>query len=620
MEACVRDLEKHGQLIRIKTEIDPDLEMAEIHRRIFEAGGPAILFEQVKGSPFRAVSNIYGTYDRTEFIFRHTINRVQKVIELKADPANFFKNPLRYLSAPFTALSALPRRRHWNKPITYSETTIDQLPQIKSWPMDGGAFVTLPQVCTLPPGEKNVMQSNLGMYRVQLSGNDYIQNEEVGMHYQLHRGIGVHHEQYNRSDEPFRASVFIGGPPSHAFSAIMPLPEGLSEMTFAGMLGGRRFGYTFKDGHVLSTDADFCITGTIMKVGKKPEGPFGDHLGYYSLTHDFPVMKVDKVYHRKDAIWHFTVVGRPPAEDSSFGYLIHKLVKLLTPQEFPGVRQINAVDAAGVHPLLLAIGSERYMPFRDRKVPEEILTQANRILGSGQTSLAKFLMIAADQDDPQLDTHDIPRFFQHILERIDWQRDLHFHTNTTIDTLDYSGNDWNAGSKVIFAACGPKRRELSTQLPDDLSLPNGFDEIRFFHKGIAIIKAPNYLDHPSARKEIATLIDRLPQEKFESIPLIVLADDAQFTAATTNNFVWVTFTRANPSHDIYGVGSFVKNKHWGCTGPLLIDARKKPHHAPELVADKQVTKNIDRLFSKGGELYGLNKKKIISNQPTTPVH
>ncbi|MEO1628745.1 MAG: UbiD family decarboxylase, partial [Bacteroidota bacterium] len=416
MMDCVKDLERHGQLLRIKTEVDPDQEMAEIHRRIFDAGGPAILFEKVKGSPFKAVSNIYGTFERTEFIFRHTIEKVRKVIELKADPANLAKNPFRYLSAPFTALSALPRQKRFSTPITYGTTTVGQLPQVKSWPMDGGAFVTLPQVLTMPPGSPNMMQSNIGMYRIQLSGNEYIQDEEIGLHYQLHRGIGVHHTQYNQLDEPFRASVFIGGPPSHAFAAIMPLPEGLSEMTFAGMLGGRRFGYVRKEGHILSADADFCITGTIVKHKKKPEGPFGDHLGYYSLEHEFPVMKVDKVYHRRDALWHFSVVGRPPQEDSSFGYLIHQLVKLLTPQEFPGVSQINAVDAAGVHPLLLAIGSERYMPFRER-LPEEILAQANRILGSGQTSLAKFLIIAAEGDVEGLNTHDIPAFFQHVLER-----------------------------------------------------------------------------------------------------------------------------------------------------------------------------------------------------------
>lgn len=603
LKECALDLEKTGQLIRIKSEVDPDLEMAEIHRRVFDAKGPAILFEHVKGSPFPALSNLYGTYDRTEFLFRHSLKYVQKVVELKADPTNFFKNPLRYWSAPFTALTALPMRSRLSAPVTYGTTTVDQLPLVKSWPMDGGAFVTLPQVFTVPPGDPGVMKSNLGMYRIQLTGNEYITNKEIGLHYQLHRGIGVHHTMYNESEEDFKASIFIGGPPAHAFCAIMPLPEGLSELTFAGMLGNRRFRYTKRNGFYLSSDADFVITGTIRKGQKKPEGPFGDHLGYYSLQHDFPVMDVDNVYYRKDAIWHFTVVGRPPQEDSSFGYLIHKIVELLTPQEFPGIKQINAVDAAGVHPLLLAVGSERYMPFRERK-PEEILTQANRILGSGQTSLAKFLFIAASGDVPQLDTHDIPHFFNHILERVDWTRDLHFQTKTTIDTLDYSGSGWNAGSKVVVACCGDQCRTLKAELPDNFSLPQGFSEPHFFQKGILAIKGPKF-NPTSANTDCERLVKHLENFDLESVPLILLVDDPEFTAANVNNFVWVTFTRANPSHDMHGVRSFVEHKHWGCRGPLIIDARVKPHHAPTLIPDEKVLQKVDKLFAKSGELYNV---------------
>jgi 4-hydroxy-3-polyprenylbenzoate decarboxylase len=409
---------------------------------------------------------------------------------------------------------------------------------------------------------------------------------------------------YNQCDEPFKIAIFVGGPPSHAFAAIMPMPEGLSEMTFAGMLGGRRFRYKKKDGYYLSADADFCITGTLVKNKKKPEGPFGDHLGYYSLAHDFPYMKVDKVYHRKDAIWHFTVVGRPPQEDSSFGYIIHKLVAPVTPQEFPGLRDINAVDAAGVHPLLLAIGSERYMPFREKK-PEEILTIANRILGSGQTSLAKFLFIAAQEDHPDLKTHNIPSFFQHVLERVDWTRDLHFQTKTTIDTLDYSGTGWNAGSKVVIACCGEKRRQLSDQLPTGFNLPEGYRAPRFVDKGILAVEGPAFENQVLASKQLEILTTHLQQYHWDAIPLILLVDDANFTAANTNNFVWVTFTRSNPSHDIYGVDAFTEHKHWGCRGALIIDARIKPHHAPPLITDKKVSERVDRLFAKGGELAGV---------------
>lgn len=593
---CIIDLEKNGHLRRIKEEVDPDLEMAEIHRQVYDAKGPALLFEKVKGSPFMAASNLYGTNERMAFIFRKTLPKVKKVVELKGDPTRFLKRPLHYLSAPFTAITALPMKA-WGSPVEYGKTTIDQLPQVKSWSMDGGAFITLPQVFTLPPDDKNIMQSNLGMYRIQLSGNQYDINKEVGLHYQLHRGIGVHHTAYNKSDEPFRCSIFVGGPPSHAFAAIMPMPEGMSELTFAGMLAGRRFRYKRKDGHILSTDADFVITGTIRKDIKKPEGPFGDHLGYYSLTHDFPVMEVENVYHRKNAIWQFTVVGRPPQEDSGFGWLIHELVEPLLSQEFPGVKEIHAVDAAGVHPLLLAIGSERYMPFREKK-PEEILTQANHILGKGQTTLAKFVVIAADGDDEKLDTHNTRHFFNHVLERMDLTRDLHFQTRTTIDTLDYSGSGWNEGSKVVMACCGDKIRDLGAELPANFELPEGFSDPVFVQPGILAIQSPDFTSDENY-KEAEEFCKKMEQygEYFQKhIPLIVLTEDSHFLAETDNNFLWVTFTRTNPSHDIHGVQSFIKNKHWGCNGAMVFDARKKPHHAPELVVDKTIEEKVKAML------------------------
>lgn len=595
LRAAVQDLEKNKMLLRIHEEVDANLEMAEIHRQVFDRRGPAILFERVKNSPFQAVSNIYGTFERTAFLFRGTLEKVKRVIELKRDPAAFFKNPSRYLSAPLTAISALPMKNWGSSPVTFGETTVDKLPLLKSWPMDGGGFVTLPQVFTEAPGNRNLMQSNLGMYRIQLSGNQYVLNEEIGLHYQLHRGIGVHHQQYLQSDEPFRASIFVGGLPSHAFSAIMPLPENLSELTFAGMLGGRRFRWTRRDGYFLSSDADFVITGEILKNQTKPEGPFGDHLGYYSLTHEFPVMRVHKVFHRKNPLWHFTVVGRPPAEDSSFGWLIHELVAPLTAQEFPGVQEIHAVDASGVHPLLLAIGHERYMPFRERK-PEEILTIANRILGSGQTSLAKFLIIAASDDDPNLDSHDIPHFFQHVLERVDFSRDLHFQTKTTIDTLDYSGDGWNEGSKLVIACRGERRRILKNELPDNFSLPQNFSKPTFFQPGILAIEAPKFEAGKPARDEVESLCKYLERFDLQHVPLILVVDDSQFAAANLNNFLWMTFTRSNPSHDVFGVKSFVENKHWGCRGSMIIDARKKPHHAPELVPDFEIQKKVEKLL------------------------
>lgn len=604
LESCLLDLEKNKQLVRIKEEANPFLEMAAIHLRVHEAGGPALLFENVKGSRFRAASNIFGTLERSKFIFRDTLATVQQLIELKNDPIKAIKHPFKNFSTGLAALKALPLKNPAGKPVLFQQIQIQDIPQIQHWPMDGGAFVTLPQVYSEDTDKPGIMNANLGMYRIQLSGNEYEMNKEVGLHYQLHRGIGVHQTKANSKGEPLKVSVFAGGPPAHSVAAVMPLPEGISEMAFAGVLGARRFRYMYENGFCISTDADFVITGEAWPNSNKPEGPFGDHLGYYSLKHPFPVMKVHKVYARKNAIWPFTVVGRPPQEDTSFGQLIHELTGSAVQNEIPGLKEVHAVDAAGVHPLLLAIGSERYTPYSPAKQPAEILTIANHILGTGQLSLAKFLFITAD-DDNKLSTHNVQPYLEFVLRRIDLTRDIHFHTNTTIDTLDYSGTSLNSGSKVVFAAYGDEKRSLAIEIPEALKQLNGFENARLALPGVAVLQTQPFDNYTKAQNEIAALNEQLKNAFLNELPLIVLADDASFASASLRNFLWVSFTRCNPSHDMHGINAFTENKHWGCRGPLVIDARIKPHHAPPVEMDSAVEKKIDKLFAKGGSLYGV---------------
>ena len=608
MEACLLDLERTGQLIRIKEETDPNLQMAAIHLRVHEAGGPALLFENVKGSKYRAASNIFGTLERSRFIFRDTLAVVQQLIDLKSNPIEGLKHPIQNLNAGLAALKALPLKNPLSKPVLHSQIKIQDIPLIKHWPMDGGAFVTLPQVYSEDIEQPGIMHANLGMYRIQLNGNEYKLNTEIGLHYQLHRGIGVHQTKANKKGLPLKVSIFAGGPPSHAVSAVMPLPEGISEMTFAGVLGGRRFRYVYEDGYCVSTDADFVITGEVYPGENKPEGPFGDHLGYYSLRHDFPLMKVHKVYAKKNAIWPFTVVGRPPQEDTSFGQLIHEITGSALQQEIPGLKEVHAVDAAGVHPLLLAIGSERYTPYTPTKQPAEILTIANHALGTGQLSLAKFLFITAD-DSNQLSTHHVSEYLQYILQRIDLKRDVHFYTNTTIDTLDYSGTGLNSGSKVVFAAYGDVIRELGTEVPAALHELSYFTNARLALPGVLVLQAPAFKNYDAAQEEMDRLDEQLRDklDLLNQFPFIIVADDSAMLAETLNNFIWVTFTRCNPSHDIYGIDAFTQHKHWGCRGSLVIDSRTKPHHAPPLERDAAVEKTVDKLFEKGGSLHAVMK-------------
>jgi 4-hydroxy-3-polyprenylbenzoate decarboxylase len=624
LRQCVADLESTGQLLRIDAPIDANLEAAEIQRRVFRGGGPALLLTNIVGCRFPMLCNLFGTLARTRYLFRDSLDRLERLVALQVDPADVMRRPRLYLKTPWSALLTRPRKVR-SGPVLDCETTIDQLPQLKSWPDDGGAYITLPQVYTEDPDAPGFQRSNLGMYRVQLSGGQYEPNREVGLHYQIHRGIAAHHAAALRLRERLRVNVFVGGPPAMTVAAVMPLPEGMSELTIAGVLGRRRVPMISrgdcpdfclsKNGTVplsppapanpvpIYADADFCITGYLDPERLKPEGPFGDHLGYYSLAHDFPVMRVEHVYHRRDAIWPFTVVGRPPQEDTVLGQLIHDLAGPAILGHIPGIQAIHAVDAAGVHPLLLAIGGERYVPY-DQRRPRELLTLANALLGYGQLSLAKYLWIVAAEDNPRLDVRNVADFFRHALERVDWRRDLHFQTCTTIDTLDYSSGQLGEGSKLVIAAAGPPLRSLPTTPYDRLALPDGlgFRRPRVILPGVLVIEGPRYAGD-QAIAQFCRRFDR--RDAINEFPLVVVVDDSDFAAGSLENFLWTTFTRSNPATDVYGIEPFVAEKHWGCHGSLVIDARAKPHHAPPLVEDAAVTRRVDALAAPGGPLHGV---------------
>ncbi len=600
------DLAQHNHLVRIDDEVDPYLEMAEVQRRVFHAGGPALYFSRVKGTTFPMVSNLFGTLERARFIFRDTYRLVEKLIALKAGPEALMRSPLSYVPAFFAALGAFPRKVR-SGAVLESTTTLSALPHLTSWPLDGGPFITLPIVYSEDPKAPGLNKSNLGMYRIQLAGNEYVRDQQVGLHYQIQRGIGVHHQHALELGQPLKVNIFVGGPPAMTLSAVMPLPEGLSELRFAGVLGGRRVKMARSplDGLPLWADADFCLCGTIDPTQTLPEGPFGDHLGYYSLKHAYPVLNVHKVFHRRDAIWPFTVVGRPPQEDTIFGELIHELTGAAIPAVLPGVEAVHAVDATGVHPLLLAIGSERYQPFQKPNAPQELLTQANAILGQGQLSLAKYLLIASKQSEPP-PIGDVAAFLKHVLERLDFRRDVHFYTKTTIDTLDYSGEGVNQGSKVVMAATGARVRTLANSLPVFGSLPEGFVAPRLALDGVCVVQGPRYEDNERARQHIQSLLGAMGVQP--GLAWVVLVDDSEFASRTLNNFLWTTFTCSDPARDIEGVDASIQDKHWGCRGPLVIDARFKPWQAPALVEDADVTRRVDVLFKKwsasGGPLYG----------------
>ncbi|MGL4721689.1 MAG: UbiD family decarboxylase [Desulfovibrionaceae bacterium] len=603
MEECVHDLYKHNDLLMVEEEVDPYIEMGIIQRRAYKKKSPAILFTKVKNSPFPALANVYGTRERVEFLFRDSIASLRALLSLKADPMLGLKKPLYLLKALSSVWSTRPKIQK-RAPILKNLTTLSQLPQLVSWKEDGGAYITLPEVYTQDPEGNSFSRSNLGMYRIQISSKYLVKDAEVGLHYQIHRGIAAHHAKALKNAIPLPINIFIGGPLALAISAVMPLPEDIPEIFFAGALSGFRIPYVHSaNGLLMPVEADFCISGYLVNENK-PEGPFGDHLGYYSLEHEFPIIKVENVYHRKGAIFPFTTVGRPPQEDTVFGEFIHDITQDVLPQEFKGITQVNAVDCAGVHPLLLAIGKERYVPYAEKRRPQEIITLGLSLLGKSQTSLAKYLFIVAEEDAVMLSAHDIKAFFEHMLERTDFSRDIHFITRTTIDTLDYTGSALNEGSKMLWAVAGEKKRELARELPIDFSLPKIFSKALLFSAGIVLIEGEkNVSNRDEQSMDMKELVKYLSYREmgYEGVGLCVVVDDINFVMQSLENFLWVTFTRSHPSTDIYGMRERIENKHWACCNPLLIDARIKPFHAPPLLEDTNIERRVEECFATRGK-------------------
>jgi 4-hydroxy-3-polyprenylbenzoate decarboxylase len=614
LTTVVEDLEKTGQLARVAAPVDPHLEIGVIQRRAFEKKSPALFFTNVKGTSFPMLANLYGTMERTRFLFRSTLAAVEALFTLKADPFDALRHPFRYAKLPFSLINALPKRVA-SGPVLTNKTTVSALPQMVSWPGDGGAYVTLPQVYTEHPAKPGFFHSNLGMYRVQLSGRGYEKEREVGLHYQIHRGIGPHHAEALKQGKDLPVVVSVGGPPALAFSALFPMPENLPEICLAGILAGHRIpmatggaGTTGVFPLPIPAESDFAVVGRITGARTAPEGPFGDHMGYYSLEHDFPVLTVEAVYHRPGAIWPFTTVGRPPQEDTVFGDFIHELTHDLVPTVFASVKEVHAVDAAGVHPLLLAIGRERYVPFTGKRVPQELITGGLHLLGTTQTSLAKYVLLVAEEDAPGLATRDIAGFLRHLLERTDFSRDLHFITRTTMDTLDYTGISLNQGSKLLWTVAGEAKRTLAAEKPAGISLSDGFGSPILFAPGILVCSGPAHVlpenKEDSRMEEFAAGLSA-QTEKLRGIALVVVVDDAAFTVENWNNFLWTAFTRSDPATDIYGVNAGTTCKHWGCEEPLIMDSRLKKYQAPPLAMDEAVEKRVDAMGAKGGPLYRL---------------
>jgi 4-hydroxybenzoate decarboxylase subunit C len=571
LRAFIDQLRRANDLVTVDAPVDAQLEVAEIHRRVIAAGGPALLFTNVIGSDFRLVTNLFGTARRAEIAFgQRPMQLVRRIVQLAEGLLPPSAAGLWSARDVGFELFKIGSRKVGHGPVVEcitSDVRLDRLPVLTCWPEDGGPFITLPLIYTMHPDRPG---HNLGMYRMQVYGP-----RTAGMHWQIGKGGGFHYAVAEARGQLLPATVFLGGPPALILSAVAPLPENVPELLLASLIAGERVPQVHGHGpHPLIATAEFALVGEVPPHMRKPEGPFGDHYGYYSLQHDYPVFEVRQIAHRADAIFPATVVGKPRQEDFFVGDLLQELLSPLFPLVMPGVERLWSYGETGYHSLAAAVVKQRYR--------REAMASAFRILGEGQLSLTKFLLVT----DRHVDVHDFRATLEHVLARTNTETDLYVFSNVSMDTLDYTGPAVNEGSKGVWLGLGEPVRELPREFT--AAVPSGVVDVRVFCAGCLVVGTAGYPTEPDAAARIAREV------AFQSWPLIVITDDAKRAAASTMNFLWTTFTRFEPAADIHAAERCIVRNHIAYRGPIVVDARLKPGFPKELSCRDDIALLVSR--------------------------
>jgi 4-hydroxybenzoate decarboxylase subunit C len=567
-------LQRENQIIEINTEVDPYLELAEIHRRVIDQGGPALLFSRVKGSPYPVVTNMFGTNRRIDLAFgpkpEKLVRDLVQVAEsiLPPKPAELWK--YKSIGLDLLKLGTTNTNRSPVTQIVDRPARLDQLPVLTTWQEDGGPFITLPLVYTENPITK---KHNLGVYRMQV-----FDSSSTGLHWQIQKGGGFHYHEAERLNQNLPVTVFLGGPPALILAAIAPLPEDVPELVLASLLAGQKLKMAKAQfgSHRIAAEAEFALVGHAVPHERRIEGPFGDHYGYYSLRHEYPVFHVESVYHRRDAIYPATVVGKPRQEDFFIGDYLQRLLSPLFPLVMPSVKDLWTYGETGFHSLCAAVVQERY--------GREALVSGFRILGEGQLSLTKFLMLT---DTPQ-DLSNFPKLLEHILARFKPETDLFVFSNVSMDTLDYTSGKVNEGSKAIMLGLGDAIRDLPRHFSGNL--PSGISRAEVFCGGCLVLEGPSYAEDERLAVRVAN------DSTFAEWPLIVLHDKAE-VAKSAPDFLWATWTRFEPAADIYASSTTVNRHHLVYKAPIVIDARTKPGFPDELIVREDIARLVDQRWN-----------------------
>jgi UbiD family decarboxylase len=570
LRAFLEALRRDGDLAVVDADVDPHLEVAEIHRRVIAAGGPALLFTRVRGAAFPLVTNLFGTARRAEMAFGprplRLIRRVVELVETILPPTLAGLWGARDVARELLRVGTSRRRRGPVVEVVSTDVRLDRLPILTCWPEDGGPFLTLPLVYTEHPARRG---HNLAVYRLQVHDP-----RTTGMHWQIGKGGGFHYAVAEERGEALPVTVFLGGPPALVLAAVAPLPENVPELLLASLIAGGRLPLVTGVGpHPLVATAEFALIGRVPPRVRRPEGPFGDHYGYYSLRHDYPIFEIERVAHRRDAIYPATVVGKPRQEDFYIGDLLQELLAPLFPLVMPAVASLWSYGETGYHSLAAAVVRERY--------GREAMASAFRILGEGQLSLTKFLLVT----NRPVDLRDFRATLVHVLERTRPETDLYVFSNLAMDTLDYTGPAVNEGSKGVWLGLGDPVRTLPAEFRAE-SVPAGVTAVRVFCPGCLVVGGPPFAEAADFARRVVSA------PAFREWPLLVLTDEPDRAARSPMNFLWTTFTRFEPAADMHAASVRVARHHLAYTPPILIDARMKPWYPAELSCRPDVAARV----------------------------
>ncbi|OKP85191.1 4-hydroxybenzoate decarboxylase [Paenibacillus helianthi] len=572
----IEQLRRDKDIAVIDAPVDPYLELAEIHRRVVEEEGPALLFTNVTGTPFPVATNLFGTVRRANQAFGTRPEQLMKTMVSAAETllpptaSGIWKEKRLLLDLLKVGTRNVPQGEAPVLGVCRSTDPLKELPRITSWQEEGGPSILLPIVYTESITQPN--DHNLGIYRIQM-----YDDSKVGVHWQKHKGGSFHHREAELLGETLPVSVFLGGPPALIAAAAAPVQERIPELMLASLVLGRKL-QMVKDpmgGHRIPAEAEFAIRGLVTPQERHTDGPFGNHYGYYSKPRDFPVMHVQRIWHRKDAIYPATIVGKPHQEDYYLREYIQRLLAPVYPLLMPSVKALWEYSECGPHSLVSAVVRESY--------PNEAMVSAYRILGEGQLSLTKFLLLT---DEP-VELTDFPRLLENVLERFNPASDLMVYSNVSQHEQGHPVNPLNNSSKAIMVGVGSPVRELPYAYTEGL-IP-GVSQAIPYCRGCLAVSGASYEEDPG----LATRLVAVLRAQETAWPLVIVVDNAADTVRTQTSFLWTVFTRFDPASDIYAECE-IKRHHIGYKLPLVIDARMKREYPEELIPREDIVQRVDR--------------------------